>query len=121
MQGEGATTGVTNGRSWRDASGWFGYELHVPASTAGVSGPSLALLLTYSDGQRDRRFDIVVNDRAIATVALDGQHADRFTDVAYLIPPDVVLAANGVFTVKFVAKSGSRAGAVYDIRLLDER
>src|SRR4029453_11957460 len=47
VQGEGATTGVTNGRSWRDASGWFGYELRVPASTASVSGTSLALLVTY--------------------------------------------------------------------------
>ena len=30
-------------------------------------------------------------------------------------------AANGVLAVKFVAKPGSRAGAVYDVRLLDER
>ncbi len=79
------------------------------------------MLVTYSDGQRDRRFDILVNDRAIASVALDGQHPDRFTDATYLIPPDVVPATNGVLTVKFVAKPGSRTGAVYDVRLLDER
>ena len=121
VQGEGATTGVTNGRTWREASGWFGYQLTIPSSTAATRGRSLALLITYSDGQRDRRFDILVNDRVIASVSLEGQHPDRFTDATYLVPPDVVLAANGVLTVKFVAKPGSRTGAVYDVRLLDER
>ena len=62
-----------------------------------------------------------MNDRAITSVALNGQHPDRFTDATYLIPPDVVLAANGVLTVKFVAKPGSRAGAVYGVRLLENR
>jgi DUF1680 family protein len=121
VQGEGATTGVTNGRSWRDASGWFGYELRFPAQSSAVPGRSLMLAVTYSDGQRDRQFDIVVNDRPIASVALNGQHPDRFVNATYLIPPDLVLAANGVLAVKFVAKPGSGTGAVYDVRLLDER
>ena len=111
----------TNGRTWREASGWFGYQLTIPSSTAATHGRSLALLITYSDGQRDRRFDILVNDRVVASVVLEGQHPDRFTDATYLVPPDVVLAANSVLTVKFVAKPGSRTGAVYDVRLLDER
>jgi uncharacterized protein len=119
VQGEGATTGVANGRTWREASGWFGYELRIPASVK--ADTPLALLVTFSDGQRDRRFDILVNDRAIASVALDGRRPDRFTDVTYPIPPEIVLATNGVLTVKFVAKPGSRAGAVYEVRLLDRR
>jgi hypothetical protein len=116
VRGEGATTGVTNGRSWRDASGWFSYELTLLAERTG--GP-LSLLVTYSAGQRDRQFDILVNDREIGTVTLTGQQPDRFTDVAYPIPEDIVKAAKGgVLIVKFAAKSGSRAGAVYDVRLL---
>ncbi len=121
VQGEGATTGVTNGRSWREASGWFGYELRIPAGSSAAGPRSLALVVTYSDGQRDRQFDIVVNERPLASVALDGQHPDRFTDVTYRIPPDIVLAANDILMVKFVAKSGSRAGAIYDLRLLEDR
>ena len=62
-----------------------------------------------------------MNDRVVASVSLEGQHPDRFTDATYLVLPDVVLAANGVLAVKFVAKPGSRTGAVYDVRLLDER
>ena len=77
------------------------------------------LQVTYSAGQRDRQFDIVVNDRAIATVALNGQQPDRFTDAHYAIPDDIVNAAkDGLLVVKFVAKSGSRAGAVFDVRLM---
>ena len=77
------------------------------------------LQVTYSAGQRDRQFDIVVNDRVIATVALNGQQPDRFTDARYAIPDDIVNAAkDGLLVVKFVAKSGSRAGAVFDVRLM---
>jgi hypothetical protein len=87
-----------------------------------VSGEPLVLRVTYSAGQRDRQFDILVNDRVLASVTLDGQHPDRFLDATYPIPADVVSAAsNGVLTVKFVARSGSRAGAVYDVRMLAAR
>jgi len=112
--GEGATTGVTNGRSWRETSGWFAYELK-----AGAARDRLSLLVTYSAGQRDRQFDILVNDRPIASVTLAGEQPDRFIDTTYEIPADVArVARDGVLVVKFVAKAGSRAGAVYDLRLL---
>ena len=55
----------------------------------------------------------------MATVALDGRQPDRFTDVAYPIPAEVVAAdADGVLAIRFVAEAGSRAGAVYDVRLV---
>ena len=143
VRSDGSTTGATNGRTWRDASGWFSYELRLdgvdsPRSTRGIQpepgapAPSarpqstnaepLELLVTYWAGQRDRRFDILVNDRVIASVALDGAQPDRFVDASYAIPADLVRAAtSGVLTVTFSAKPGSRAGAVYDVRLLGPR
>jgi len=76
------------------------------------------VLVTYWAGQRDRQFDVRVNDRVIASVALDGAQPDRFIDATDPIPADIVRAAEtGVLTVTF-AKPGSRAGAVYDGRLL---
>jgi hypothetical protein len=143
---DGSTTGATNGRTWRDAGGWFSYELRIdsinsprstreiqpepgtpatsarPRSTNGEPLEPLELLVTYWAGQHDRRFDILVNDRVIASVALDGAQPDRFVDAKYSIPADVVRAStNGVLTVTFSAKPGSRAGAVYDVRLLGAR
>jgi hypothetical protein len=117
VESDGSTTGVTNGRAWREATGWFSYELRVSGSGARVE-----LQVTYSAGQRDRLFDVLVNDRVIASVALDGRQPDRFIDATYPVPAEVLSAAtNGLLTVRFRAKPGSRAGAVYDVRLLAAR
>jgi hypothetical protein len=114
LRGDGSNTGVTHGRTWRDATGWFSYDLQ-----AGAAKGPLELLVTYSAGDRGRQFDIVVSNRVIGSVALDARYPDRFVDVTYVIPADVVAAAaDGVLTVKFIAKQGSRAGGVYDIRLI---
>ena len=111
---EGSTTGVNQGRLWREASGWFSYDL----GTRGERRP-LALIVTYSGGERGRRFEIRLDDRAIADVALDGREPDRFVDVTYPIPRDLVEAAtDGTLTLTFAARPGSRTGGVYDVRLV---
>jgi DUF1680 family protein len=107
-------TGLMHGRPWRDAADWFSYEL-----AAGAERGPLELRVTYFAGERGRRFDILVNDRVIAAVTLDGRERDRFVDVAYPIPADAVASAPaGRLTVKFAAQDGSRAGAVYEVRLV---
>jgi uncharacterized protein len=114
VRSDGSTTGVTHGRPFRDATGSFGYDLKRGTST----GP-LQLLVTYLANERDRRFEIRVDDRPVASVTLDGRQPDRFTDVAYPIPAEVIAAdADGMLSVRFVAQPGSRAGAVYDVRLV---
>ena len=114
VRSESSATGVTHGRPWRDAAGWFGYELK-----RGTAAGPLQLLVTYLANERGRRFEILVDDRPVATVALDGRQPDRFTEVAYPIPAEVVAAdADGVLAIRFVAQAGSRAGAVYDVRLV---
>jgi len=115
VRSEASTSGVTHGRQFREATGFFSYDLH--AGTA--RGQALELRVTYLAGDRGRRFDILAGDRPIAAVDLDGGDPDRFTDVTYPIPAEVVAAApNGVLTVRFAAKPGSRTGGVYDVRLL---
>jgi hypothetical protein len=113
LQSEGSATGSTHGRLWRDAAGWFSYDLR-----AGGVGAPLTLSVTYWAGERSRAFEILANDRHLASVTLDGTQPDRFVDVAYAIPIDLV--DGGVLRVRFVAKPGSRAGGVYDVRLLKD-
>ena len=104
VRSDASATGTTLGRTWRDASGYFSYELQSPLGR----GP-LALQVTYFGADRDRRFDLTVNGRTIAAVSLEGGAPDRFVDVTYPIPADVVdAAANGVLVVRFAAKPGSR-------------
>ncbi|WP_175414836.1 glycoside hydrolase family 127 protein [Nibricoccus aquaticus] len=138
--GEATNTGSHLGRRWRDASKWFSYQLKIPAASALVSRPrsssdstvtavpgftadtTLELRVTYFAAERGRHFDIVVNDRVIATVSLDGHQHDRFTDVAYPIPADLIretLASDArTLTVKFRAAEKSRTASIYDLRLL---
>jgi hypothetical protein len=112
FRGEDSDTGVHLGRRWRDAGGWFGYELRAP------SGEALELAVRYWGGQRNRAFDVVVEGRVIASVQLAGRSPDRFVEETYAVPSDVVAAAAGRLDVRFVAHPGSRAGAVYGVRLL---
>lgn len=113
MQSEGSTSGVNQGRRWRDASGWFSYRMKADASAP------MELIVTYYADERGRRFDILVNDKPVANVSLNGRQRDRFVDVSYPLPPDVAAgAASGTLTVKFAAKERSRTGSIYSVRLV---
>ncbi|HEY0946326.1 MAG TPA: beta-L-arabinofuranosidase domain-containing protein, partial [Opitutaceae bacterium] len=113
FRSEASRSGVNQGRQWRDASGWFSYRMKA------ISGAPLELLVTYDADERGRTFDILVNDRVIATVALDGRQRDRFVDVAYAIPPEIVAGVgDGSLTVKFAAREKSRTGSIYGVRLI---
>jgi hypothetical protein len=80
---------------------------------------SAELVVTYFGAERGRTFDIVVNGHVLARVALDGRSPDTFSDVVYPIPSDVTATAeDGLYTVQFVGRDGSRAGPVYGLRLL---
>ena len=112
-EGEGGETGVHLGRTWRAARDWFSYDLQ------GVAGEPAELRVTYWAGERQRAFDILVNGQAIATVRLNGRDPDQFVEETYPIPAAVTAAApEGVLTVRFAAHARSRAGALYEVRLL---
>jgi hypothetical protein len=112
--GEATRSGALHGRRSRDATaGWFSYQLN--AAKAGPATAGLELIVTYDGSERGRSFDLLVNDRVIATVELKGGQRDRFVDVAYTVPADLV--ANGTLTVKFAAKEKSHTASIYGVRL----
>lgn len=113
--GEATRTGTLRGRRSREATaGWFAYKLNAPAA-AGSAVAGLELIVTYDGGERGRSFDLLVNDRVIATVELNGNQRDRFVDVAYAVPAD--LAPAGPLTVKFSAREKNRTASIYGVRL----
>ncbi|HEU4903637.1 MAG TPA: glycoside hydrolase family 127 protein [Flavisolibacter sp.] len=113
FKGEKTESGVYKDRHWRTAKGWFGYDLKNPA------GEARTLRLTYYGLDRDRSFDLYVNDHLLQAVELKGTGGDRFFDVDYDLPQEV--ARQKLLTVKFVAKDGLVAGGVYDVRVLKEK
>ena len=113
FQGEKTESGVFNDRHWRHAQGWFSYDLKDAKKEA------QKLRVTYYGGDRDRNFDIYINNILLKTINLDGSAGDKFFDVDYELPDDVIKSSsNGTLKLKFVAHTNSIAGGVYYVRLM---
>jgi hypothetical protein len=109
---EDSQIGVHSNRHWRDARGWFSYQMKDPGKQA------TKLSVTYYGLDRDRRFRILINNQEIAKVHLDGKAGDRFFAVEYPISEAIISQATGILTVKFEAEPGSVAGGIYEVRIM---
>jgi uncharacterized protein len=112
FKGDRTETGVHRDRHWRTAKGWFSYDLK------NRGGEARKLRLTYFGQDKNRSFDIYINNRFLQSVELNGKEGDKFFDVDYHLPEEV--GKEKVLTVKFVAKEGSFAGRVFYVRLLKQ-
>lgn len=110
FKGEQTESGVHKDRHWRTAKKWFSYELKNEDTSA------RALRITYYGQDRNRLFDIYVNNVLLQTVELNGSKGDRFFDVDYVLLAEV--AKEKLITVKFAANENSTAGGIYYVRLL---
>lgn len=113
FESDRSETGLHRNRHWRHAAGWFSYQLRNPNRAARM------LRVTYSGGDKNRQFVILVNGAPLAKVALEGNPQRDFYDVDYPLPAALSRAdAATTLTVRFEAAPGSTAGGVYDVRLL---
>ncbi|WP_414829359.1 beta-L-arabinofuranosidase domain-containing protein [Alteromonas sp. H39] len=112
--GEATRAGVNNGMHWRDATGWFSYNLKNPDKRARL------LRLTFFSGDQDRHFTVMLNNRVLANVSLPhGEPDSEFYTVDYMIPD--ALTNEPILQLKFVAGPDSVAGGIYGIRLMSEQ
>jgi hypothetical protein len=111
FKGEGADAGISKGRHWRHAKGWFSYELTDRRREART------LQLTFARADKGREFDVLVNGQLLEVIKL-GDSAEEFYTRDFAIPGEVVKAANGQLEVMFRAHAGSVAGGLYALRLL---
>ncbi len=112
IESEKSQIGVNQGRHWRDARGWFSYQLRDEKNEA------KKLRVMYFGLDNNRHFNILVNDQLVAEVNLDGSKGFEFFTVDYAIPEEIIEQSNAQLTVKFEAKDGSVAGGVYEVRLM---
>lgn len=116
LRGDHTAAGHFRGRAWRHASdgGWFSYDLKVR------DGDPAALRCTYwgSDGG-NRKFKILADDRTLATVSLEQNRPGEFFDATYPIPTETS-AGKKKISVRFQAEPGSRAGGVFDVRIVKD-
>ena len=105
-----------DGRPWRDAFGFFEYELR------GKADAPLVVYAEYFSGDRGGRdFTISVNGTAIAEESLQGGQSAGYYIKEYEIPEDIRRAADGVFKVRFEAKPGNVAGGIFELGLAKKK
>ncbi len=112
FKAQGSEAGVNGTRHWRHAHDWFSYRLN----RKGEANPILRL--TYFGLDNGRTFDILINDKHLATVSLEGGKGPEFYSIDYPIPANLLSEDSNYFRVKFKAHKNSIAGGLYGVRLL---
>jgi len=116
FEGNQTQAGVHRNRHWRDATGWFSYIM------TNKDKKAYSLQVTYYGLDKNRSFDILINNQVVSSVTLTGNQGDSFFAVEYPIPAEILQnAADNKLTVKFVANSNSVAGGIYEVRLLRKK
>ena len=97
--------------SWRDATGFFSYELKVDPAAA------QAVRCVYWGSDAGRDFDVLADGIQVATERLTGAEPSAYLTKEYPIPA-ALLAGKRVVRVRFEAKPGSKAGGLFDLRIV---
>jgi uncharacterized protein len=110
---ENSYAGDAFGRTGREArkDGYFSFDINVQ------QGAENALLCTYIGDDKNREFDILVDGVKIATQELKGGTPNKFFDVEYAIPAEVVNGKNKV-VVRVQSSNGKTAGRVFGCRTI---
>jgi DUF1680 family protein len=112
--GEGAVAQRMLGRPGRHGATWFSYDMPVEPAHP------MTLIATYYSGDRRAMpadFEIQVDGQRIAAQQLKFADPQRFFDVEYPVPADLVRGKSKV-TVRFQAKTGSQIATVFGLRMI---
>ena len=109
FKGERTESGTYKDYRWRNAAGWFSYELN------NKNKEGKKLRITFSASARNVDFDILVNDRLLKNEILADKKGDDLFDIDYPLPDDLT---SEKIEVKFVARDGKRTARLFYIRLM---
>jgi uncharacterized protein len=113
FRGDKTTPGSFKDRANRESrGGWFSFNMKVKGNIPN------ALAVEYWGGfPGAKTFDILVNDKLIATENISNKKDGQFITVQYDIPQDMTKGKSKV-TVKFQAHQNNMAGPVFGIRTI---
>ncbi len=109
FKGEQTESGTYQERHYRNSKAWFSYELKNKNLNA------IKLRLTVYGKDKNKNFNILINNTLIGTAALDGSKGATFYALDFVIP-NVLLSEK--MEVKFVAQPNSEVASIYEVRLL---
>jgi DUF1680 family protein len=109
LKAHNSNTGNFKGLMFRDATpnGQFSYEMEVE------QGVTNYLAVKYYSGDVGRTFTISINDELLADVVLEDPDPNKFYDVYYEIPAEMIEGKEKI-TVTFKSKADSYAGGIFD-------
>ena len=93
------------------AGGFFSFDMKVNPDTANV------LLCTYFGDDKNRAFDILIDDTKLAAVIWDGGETGKFYDKEYPIPAELIKGKKLV-NVRIAASSTKTAGRIFGCRIV---
>ncbi len=105
-------TGQNKNRKFREADrgGWFSCEMKINKNEPAD------LVCEYWGGYTgSKTFDILINDKIIATENISNKNPGEFMNVTYEIPQNLISGKTKI-TVKFLPHNGHRAGPVFGVR-----
>ena len=113
FKGEKSSSGSFKERASRDSrGGWFSFDLKT------VANSPAALIVDYWGGfPGAKTFDILVNNKIIATENISNKKEGQFISVQYDIPEECLKGRSKV-TIKFWAQPGNMAGPVFGVRTI---
>jgi DUF1680 family protein len=110
FKGEGTRTGSFRERRNRGGRGWFSYTLRNPGKDA------RRISFTYYGADKDRSFEVYVNDVLLETVSLTGNDGATFQNKFIDLPAGATDATQ--VTVRFKSVANSAIASLYEVRLL---
>jgi len=109
FKGEKTDNGIYQDRHFRNGKGWFSYNIkneHLAAKR---------VRLTLYGKEENKIFSLLINNKVIANVSLDGSKGNTFYAQDFDIP-EPLLARQMELTLK--AQAGSAIANIYEIRLM---
>jgi len=101
------------GRSGREVrkDGFFSFNMKVDGDKP------TALLFSYIGDDKNRSFDILVDDTTIGSVELKGKETGKFYDEEYAVPANLLKDKTSI-NVKVQSTNGKTAGRVFGVRTI---
>ena len=109
FKGESTVAGIFQERHFRTGSGWFSYHLKDTESKANK------LRITYYGAEKNRDFDILINNILLKTVKFDGTKGEKFFEEEYVLPDHL---KDRDMELKFVGRQNSPIANIFEIRLM---
>ncbi|TWI88585.1 glycoside hydrolase family 127 protein [Chitinophaga japonensis] len=110
FKGGQTRAGFFRERHYRSGKDWFSYVL------SGRGTTPAKLSITCYGAEKDRSFDIYVNDSRIGAITLTGEGGNAFKDHVFDLPAGI--SGGEPLTILFKARSSSAIGRIFEVRLL---